>query len=162
MNLAWRPMEAGDLAAVDAVATLIHTAYPEDAAVFAERLALCPPGCLVLAEGDALAGYVVSHPWNDGAPPKLDRLLGRLPDPATAWYIHDLALLPDARGGGHAGAIVTRLAETARSAGLARMRLVAVSGSVPFWRRHGFHELPSAGRLASYGPEARLMERHLP
>ncbi|NEW95116.1 GNAT family N-acetyltransferase, partial [Rhodopseudomonas sp. BR0M22] len=43
----WRGMTPADLPAVDAIAAVVHAAYPEDAAVFAERLALHPDGCLV-------------------------------------------------------------------------------------------------------------------
>jgi len=39
----WRPMLAADLPHVKALADAVHTAYPEDAAIFAERLRLIPP-----------------------------------------------------------------------------------------------------------------------
>ena len=76
----WRAMEAADLAAVERVAAHVHPDYPEDEAVFAERLSLCPEGCLVLARplGDP-CGYVVAHPWRLGQPPALNSLLGALP-----------------------------------------------------------------------------------
>jgi hypothetical protein len=52
-----------DLPAVMATAAQVHPGYPEDEAVFAERLALAPQGCLCLERERPLAGYVVSHPW---------------------------------------------------------------------------------------------------
>jgi GNAT superfamily N-acetyltransferase len=148
-------MQSADLPAVGALAERIHPAYPEDAAVFAERLRLYPDGCHVLARNGALAAYVVSHPWR-GGPPALNSLLGELPPSPSTFYIHDLALAPKARGHGAASAIVTRLAAQARSAGLARMSLVAVNGSTDFWRRQGFearHDPALAGKLASYGDD---------
>lgn len=157
--LQWRPMAPSDLPAVGAMAAAIHPGYPEDDAVFAERLALHPAGCRLLAAGEHAAGYVISHPWR-GAPPALDTLLGSVPADADHYYIHDLALLPASRGTGAAAAIVGDLRRHARSLGLARLSLVAVNGSGPFWRRQGFADLPAgdaAAKLASYGGGACLM-----
>jgi GNAT superfamily N-acetyltransferase len=153
-----------DLAAVDKIAAEVHPNFPEDAAVPAERLRLAPAGCFALADGGTIAGYVVSHPWRAFPPPKLNTLLGAIPEPAACWYIHDLALLPSARGHGHAGVIVERLAAAAGQAGLPAMSLTAVSGSAPFWARHGFvaeHGPEIAAALASYGTNAAFMVRRL-
>jgi hypothetical protein len=43
----WRAMAAADLPAVNALAERIHPSFPEDAAIFAERLRLYPDGCRV-------------------------------------------------------------------------------------------------------------------
>jgi GNAT superfamily N-acetyltransferase len=151
-------MTAGDLDAVDAIALRLHPSYPEDREVFAERLRLHPDGCGVLAgQGDEIAGYVISHPWHLGKPPALNVVLGRLPSPATTYYIHDLALLPEARGTGAAGRIVARLRLHARELGLPALTLVAVNGSAPFWQTQGFAVAPGNGDLSSYGGDARLM-----
>ncbi len=160
----WRPMVAADLPAVMAAAAEVHPDYPEGEAVFAERLALHPAGCLVLAGGEGLGGYVLSHPWRLGQVPALDSLLGALPDDADAYYIHDLALLPTARGGGAASDCVSRLATHASASGFARMALVAVGNSAGFWRRQGFreaHDEALARKLASYDSAARYMIRDL-
>ena len=157
-------MVAADLPAVMAAAAQVHPDYPEGKAVFTERLALHPAGCLVLAGGEGIGGYVLSHPWRFGQVPALDSLLGALPEDADAYYIHDLALLPVARGGGAASACVHRLAAHARAAGFARMTLVAVGNSAGFWQRQGFreaHDEALARKLASYDSAARYMIRDL-
>eukprot|EP01035_Chromulina_nebulosa_P036809 gene36809-49645_t len=115
--LQWRAMTAADLPAVKALADIIHTAYPEDETVFADRLMHHPAGCFVLEGADAPVGYIVSHPWQFGQPPRLNTRLDRPALPHSTYYIHDLALLPAARGSGAAAAIVTDLA-----AGAARAR----------------------------------------
>ncbi|WP_246741440.1 GNAT family N-acetyltransferase [Bradyrhizobium aeschynomenes] len=158
--LTWRAMTPGDLAAVDAIALRLHPSYPEDREVFAERLRLHPGGCGVLAaQGDEIAGYVISHPWHLGEPPALNVVLGQLPSPATTYYIHDLALLPEARGTGAAGRIVAQLRLHARELGLPSLSLVAVNRSVPFWEKQGFAIAPGDGDVSSYGGDARLMIR---
>ena len=157
-------MTATDLPAVLAVAAVVHPGYPEDEAVFAERLRLFPLGCLVLDGPVGPIGYVVAHPWRRAAPPALNSLLGALPSQAGCFYIHDLALLPQARGSGAGGIAAARLAEIAADAGLSCLALVAIDGSSGFWRRQGFREVHApalAEKLASYDDAACYMERAL-
>jgi GNAT superfamily N-acetyltransferase len=161
----WRPMTADDLQATCALSATIHQAYPEDDAVFAERLRLYPAGCHVYAAAESVAAYVLSHPWREFDAPPLNSLLGELPATPSTYYIHDLALAPYARGTGAAASIVRKLADQAREAGLHTMSLVAVNGSAGFWQRQGFvqTEVPAlAEKLRSYRDEGvRFMVRML-
>jgi ribosomal protein S18 acetylase RimI-like enzyme len=157
---AWRAMTAADLGAVRAVADRVHPAYPEDAAVFAERLALHPGGCWVLDDGGAVVGYLIGHPWHERRPPPLNTMLGALPAAPSAYYIHDVAILPAYRRSGKAREIVAVCVARARAAGFAGVSLVAVNRSAPFWRSLGFEPVSDPGldaELASYDAEARLM-----
>lgn len=156
----WRAMRADDLAAMAALAERIHVDYPERPEVFAERLALCPAGCLALESGGALVGYALAHPWA-GAPPPLDTLLGALPSAPDHFYLHDVALAPQARGRGEARAALAALDDAARRLVLDEMRLVAVSGSAPVWARLGF-AASGAPCPASYGDDAVAMRRAVP
>jgi ribosomal protein S18 acetylase RimI-like enzyme len=160
----WRAMTMADLPDVMAVAAEVHPDYPEDEAVFTERLMLYPAGCLCLAGEERPAGYVLSHPWRPREVPALNALLGAIPVDAAAYYIHDLALLPRTRGTGAASEIVARLVAHARNSGFAGMALVAVNASAGFWQRHGFRETHDAAldrKLASYDDAARYMTREL-
>ncbi|NOG71113.1 GNAT family N-acetyltransferase [Roseicella sp. DB1501] len=158
MTPAWRPMAAADLPAVLALADRLHPHHPESPAVFAERLALAPAGCRVLADAVGIGGYAVSHPWTGAGPPALDTLLGALPVQPGALHIHDVALDPRLRGGGHAVAVLRALLAASP---WPRATLVAVSGTGPYWAAQGFAEAPArpAAALASYGAEARFMVR---
>jgi len=170
-RLNWRPMTPADLPLLLAIADVVHPSYPEDAAVFGERLALFPAGCLVLephrkdgvgGPGAKLIGYILSHPWTYAAPPALNSPLGALPTPPTTYYIHDIALLPEARGTGAADAIVGQLIKLAETLGLPNLSLVAVNNSVAFWQRHGFvlTRVPALdAKLRSYDEAARFMVR---
>jgi ribosomal protein S18 acetylase RimI-like enzyme len=155
----WRQMAADDLDGVVAVARVAFPDHPEDRACFAERLALSPSLSFVLAEGEDIAGYLIAYPWPLGRIPPLNALLGALPEARDALYLHDLALRPDARGGGHTRAILDTLFARAGDRPIA---LVSVNESAAFWRAQGFaaHESPDlAVKLASYGPDARYMVR---
>jgi len=154
-------MAAADLPAVGGLAGRVHPAYPEDDAMFAERLRLYPEGCRVLARAEGIAAYVVSHPWR-GVPPALNTRLGALPARPSTFYIHDLALAPEVRGTGAAAEIVSWLAAHARAAGIPGLSLIAVNGSADFWRRHGFearHDPALDRKLGSYGADAQFMTR---
>ena len=160
----WAAMTAADIDAIFAIAEVVHPAYPEDRAVMAERLALYPAGCLVLRRGEEVIGYALSHPWAQNDAPPLNTLLGALPERAEVYYIHDLALLPEARGLRAGEAAVRRLAEHARALGLAHMALVAVNDSGGFWRGQGFvvENSPALARkLVSYDADAAYMTRVL-
>ena len=147
-------MQADDLPAVNGIADRVHPAFPERPAIPAERLALYPNGCLVLERDGAVMGYAVSHPWH-GKPPALDTLLGQLPITPATYYLHDLALLPAARGNG-AAAVAWLIRQAARE-NLATLSLVAVNDSVGFWQRQGFAVTGPAP--TSYGAAAACMAR---
>lgn len=160
----WRPATRLDLPAICAIADSVHPDFPEDEAIFADRLALYPAGCHVLDDGAALHGYVISHPWHRSGLPKLNTRLGALPGHCDRFYLHDLALQATARGTGAASRIVAQLAAHAAALGFTRLVLVAVNRSTGFWRHQGFEIVDAPGLakdLASYGADARLMQRRL-
>jgi hypothetical protein len=154
----WRAMRVDDLDAVLALAEAIHPGLPESRAVFAERLALFPGGCLVL-DGGGIGGYAVAHPIPRSEPPALGALLGSLPADADQFYIHDVVVAPSRRGSGAAAAAVMRLLELAE--GFDTTALVSVYGTAGFWSRFGF--APSsddtAAKLQPYGDDAVFLVR---
>ncbi|GIK81273.1 MAG: GNAT family N-acetyltransferase [Pseudorhodoplanes sp.] len=157
---AWRPMTADDVAAAHALSQTVHPGYPEARAVFAERHQLYPQGCFALVREGRLCGYALSHPFPADSAPALDTLIGALPREAGNYYIHDVAMLQEARGHGAASAIVERLKTHARAGGFACVSLIAVNDSAAFWTRHEFaaRAVPAlAGKLASYGAHAVYM-----
>ncbi len=160
----WRPATEDDLAAIVAIADNVHLAYPEDAAILAERLRLYPAGCALFERDGRPMAYALTHPWHDAAPPALNVLIGALPDRPTTYYIHDVALLPEARGAGVAAAIVAAIIGEAKRIAAPNLSLVAVNNSVPFWRRFGFAPTAAPGlaaKLRTYDADARFMVRRL-
>ena len=152
----WRQMSAGELASVSSISDTVHGRFTEPVAVYAERLALWPAGCRVLEADGAAAGYLISHPWHRDSPPKLGALLRAIPADADAWYLHDIALLPAARGTGAAKAALGFVVDSARAAGFAEVTLMAVGGADRFWAARGFAYVSHAVDR-SYGAEAHLM-----
>lgn len=158
----WRNMMTGDLAAVSRIAAIVHPDYPEEDAVFADRLALYPDGCLVLADEKTIVGYVLSHPYPFGRSPELNTRLARLPDARGCYYLHDIALMPDARGNGAASRAVSMIMDRARGKGFDRIALTAVNHAAPYWSRLGFapkDQTEHDSQSGSYGANALYMCR---
>lgn len=182
----WRAMQVADLPQVYSIAAQVHPAYPEQPQVFAERLRLYPEGCWVWQQAGQLAGYLISHPWHKMQPPALDSLLHALPrmdtvtsqkavtsikagtENASTYYLHDIALLPQARGQQATPRILPTLAQLAHAHGLDNISLVAVNQSLSFWQAQGFKPVPMcdpenksqelAAKLQSYGPETHYLQ----
>jgi len=160
----WRPAHASDLPAISAIAARIHPDLPESPEVLAEKMRLYPDGCRVLMACDEIAGYGLSHPWKQHRIPPLDGLLERLPGDADCLYVHDVAVLPDFRGG-VARAYIADIAPLARASGIATLALVSVYATRPLWQRLGFRPVAAdaalRAKLASYGEGATYMLREL-
>ncbi|WP_374600254.1 GNAT family N-acetyltransferase [Brevundimonas sp.] len=161
--LLWRSMTEADIHGVVTVARQSFPDHFESRACFENRLAICPAMSFVLADADdAVRGYLFAYPWKGETAPPLNTLIEAIPADADRIYLHDLALDPAVRGGGHTRAIVERLIDQARMDGWTTMALVAVNDATAFWQRMGFHPATSpalAAKLASYGDDARYMVR---
>jgi GNAT superfamily N-acetyltransferase len=149
-------MRIDDLDAVSELADAIHSSYPEDPTVFAERLRLYPDGCFVLVV-DEVKGYAISHPWA-GEPPQLNALLRAMPSNSDTYYLHDIALHPSVRAKGHAKEIVEEIVQRV-SAQYRNITAVAVEGTLPLWHRMGFEA--TGVPVCSFGPGARHIVRPL-
>ncbi len=158
-------MTAADLPEVSRIGAFVHPAFPESDAVFDERFRLFPEGCRVAQAPEGVTiGYAVAHPARLFEPPALDTLLRQLPAEANCLYVHDVALLPAARGGGLGRSIVGELMALARRSGLHCLALTAVNGSAAWWQRRGFLRLQPEppeliGKLSSYGADAAYLVR---
>lgn len=163
-NADWRHMHADDLTMVYETGCIVHPDYPEAKSVFEDRFNLYPKGCFVLQANQTALGYAISHPWPAFTIPALNVELCSIPDNAKSYYLHDIALLPQARAGGHASIVVGKMAEQARDDGFSTMALVAVNGSQGFWERQGFKVVEHdalTGKLKTYSDDARYMMREL-
>ncbi|MCK1394631.1 GNAT family N-acetyltransferase [Bradyrhizobium sp. 1] len=160
----WRPARVSDLPAISAIATRIHPGLPERPDVFAEKMRLYPDGCRALVTADEIVGYGLAHPWMQLRIPPLDDFLERLPDDADCLYVHDVAVLPDFRGGA-SRAYVVDVEGLARASGIAMLALVSVYATRPLWERFGFRPVIAdaklRAKLVSYGDSATYMLRDL-
>jgi GNAT superfamily N-acetyltransferase len=156
----WRPVTSTELDDANRIARRIHSALPERPEVFAEKFNLFPEGCFVLTKKDSVVGYGFSHPWRLHHIPALDAFLGTLPFPHECLFIHDVAILPDARGHATSKIFVETIAGLARQRGISFLALVSVYDTHLLWARYGFEVVSEPAlndKLKSYGPSARYM-----
>lgn len=161
----WRAMTANDIADVQRISDLLHPDYPERDEVVAEKLMLSPSThFMAVDDGGISRGYAVAYPWIANDMPRLDTFIRKLPDKPEVLYIHDVALLPSARGGPLVPDLLRRLSKAARAQNLGGFTLAAMYGSETAWFRHGFWRVQAKGelvdQLAPYGP-AVFMSRPL-
>lgn len=156
----WRAMREGDLPTVVEIADEVHGVFTEPLAVYAERLALYPDGCRIFEKDGAIVGFLVTHPWHRDAAPKIGAMLGRIPEGTGSYYLHDIALLPAARGTGAGGAAMAFVLEQAARAGCDEILLVAVHGADSYWSAQGF-DYAEPGADGPYGPGSHMMRRGL-
>ena len=158
----WRPATANDLVDIQRIGDQIHPDLHERPEVFAERLKLFPEGCFTLVRNQRVVGYGLFHPWVLNSVPPLNQLLGSIPASPECLLIHDVAVLPHARGHGAGGILIGLAAKLAQKRGIPRLALVSVYDTRPLWARLGFEVVADgylADKLKSYGQTARYMIR---
>lgn len=156
----WRQATLKDVESIENIAGIIHPDLPEGHEVFEEKLRLYPEGCFVLVENGQVVGYCLSHPWLVNSAPALGQLMLTLPPMPDCLFIHDVAVLIQARGRGAAGDLLELLLSLARRENIHILALVSVYGTYPFWTRFGFEVMSNtafAGKLKTYGDSARYM-----
>ncbi|WP_393957308.1 GNAT family N-acetyltransferase [Methylorubrum sp. POS3] len=156
----WQPLRAADMARVDAIAGQIHAGLPERPAVLAEKRDLSPATCLKLVLDGSIVGYGLAHPWILHDVPPLDAFLTALPPSPSCLYVHDVAILSEARGRQAAAHYIASLTAQARVFGIAHLACVSVYGTVGLWAGLGFTVRDDPGlraKLSSYGDSARYM-----
>jgi hypothetical protein len=157
-------MAISNLDTVNAIGDAIHTELPERPEVSGEKFRLFPAGCQILMRGTEIVGYGISHPWILNNIPPLDTFLERLPEKPECLFIHDVVVLPIARGYNAAASYIDEMCRIARSIHLKSLALVSVYGTTPLWSRYGFEVVtdPSLNdKLKSYGKTAKYMIRHI-
>ncbi|KAF1845197.1 uncharacterized protein K460DRAFT_366081 [Cucurbitaria berberidis CBS 394.84] len=161
----WYKLSVNDTESLLSIANKIHPDLPESLEVFIERINLYPEGCLALIDeqgkGNKLYGYVISHPIIRRQPPALNSLLKEISPDADQYYIHDLAILSEARGCGFAQECISKLLAIAER--FETTSLISVYDSTSFWGRFGFVSGESDNglerKLRDYGEDAVYLER---
>ncbi|HEY4527141.1 MAG TPA: GNAT family N-acetyltransferase [Candidatus Paceibacterota bacterium] len=156
----WTSLLESDITEVDKIAREIHPTLPERWEVFAEKLRLFPAGCFKFMFEGKMVGYTFSHPWTLYSIPPLDDFLHTLPENPDCIYIHDVAVLPAARGHNAAGLFIAQISKVAQKVQIQHLACVSVYGTDVLWARLGFRVVSSeeiASKLGSYGDSAKYM-----
>src|SRR3989344_158639 len=134
----WTSLLESDISEVDKIAREIHLTLPERREVFSEKLTLFPAGCFKFMFEGKMMGYAFSHPWTLYSVPSLDDFLHTLPENPDCIYIHDVAILPAARGRNAAGLFIAQIVKVAQEMQIPHLACVSVYGTDVLWARFGF------------------------
>ncbi|MCW2395116.1 MULTISPECIES: GNAT family N-acetyltransferase [unclassified Sphingobium] len=93
--------------------------------------------------------------------PAFNAPLGAIPENPGSYYLHDLALLPDARGSGAGRTALALIVAQAGREGLGEIWLTAVNGADSYWAAQGF-EVIEAPDPAGYDESCRRMKLRVP
>jgi hypothetical protein len=160
LDLNWLPLSENDLANVMRIAQIIHPQLFEQISVFAEKINYCPEACLKWTANQQLYGYGLAHPWQLYSIPKLNHLLSPSFSEMNCIYIHDVAILPSARGFNATEKYINYLKGLAISLQINYLALVSVYATEAFWKRLGFDRQSKqncAASLTDYGNQACYM-----
>jgi ribosomal protein S18 acetylase RimI-like enzyme len=163
-ELVLEQMLSTDLTFVNETANSIHTSLPERPEVFEEKFNLFPEGCKKLIINYRIVGYCISHPWNLCNIPPLDSFLLKLPQRPDCIYIHDIAILPTARGKSASDLYISELIKIAKLHNINNLALVSVYGTTSLWERYGFQIITDAAlekKTESYGNTAAYMVKQI-
>lgn len=148
-------------------AEVYHQIEPESTAVLRSKWLASPDCCFVARAREGNPGrnpvmaYLLAHAWNRDTPPKLYQPVAPEDGKGNQLFLHDLAVSRRAAGLGLGRKMFESLLAVARKRNFSQILLVAVQGSVPFWRKMGFEPVPGQQAGASYGADATLMRRLL-
>jgi len=141
----------------DAYASHLH----EELTVLQSKWIASPASCSVFNNtDDCVLGYLLAHPWQGNQAPKLGEAVV-MDTGYSEVYLHDLAILADARGLSIASQLINHFIIAMQSLGCQRVLLTAVQDSAPFWQQYGFSCLEHISVCSSYGQGAKLMELNL-
>lgn len=159
-----RLMLETDLPAVLAIQGACYAEqFCESMASLHAKLRVSPSTCVIASRKGGSVGYLFSVPCETTNPPTWNAGTCQLPAAPDCLYLHDLAVLPDARKSGTGCALVAAFMALLQESALEHACLVSVQRSALYWERHGFRPAPLSGalqaKLATYGDGAVYMER---
>ncbi|STQ91223.1 ribosomal protein S18 acetylase RimI-like enzyme [Iodobacter fluviatilis] len=159
-----RPLSPSD---IQAIMTIQSACYPsallEDAAHLVCKQQQSPSSCWVATKECEVVAYLFSHPWCGDTPPDLNSVLPPANTQQPIYYLHDLAVHPQARGLGLAQQLIDTALSWAKQHAFAQIRLIAVAGAAPFWLKQGFKPVfplneQILNKLSGYGPDTHYLE----
>lgn len=168
MNIAIniRPMLGSDLARVMEIQALCYLGLPpESLSCYQAKLKASAKTCFVAELEQEIVAYLIALPWHESSPPMFNEQTCELPSVPSSLYLHDLAVIPQARKHRVGAQLVDCFFELASNSRFEQACLVAVDGAHTYWQRFDFTAVqagPQAEKaLATYGDQAMFMKKRL-
>lgn len=159
-----RPMQPEDLSDILQIQSACYTEVePESCQSLLAKLRASPSTCFIASHRGEIIAYLIALPCRFNNPPSLNALSCEVPADPDCLYLHDVAVSPSARGAGVARSLVENFFRQLGELKLARATLIAVQGSVPYWRQFGFESVKLTGsllaKIETYGIQVEYMQR---
>lgn len=116
---------------------------------------------------DQIVGYIICFPYKLGEIPKNNAPFENDLKQPDCFYIHDVTLIPEARGQGLAPLLIESAFNQAKDLGFTKVSLVSVGQSGNYWDKLGFIEYPQTTPAilqklhSSYDEKSRLMVKDI-
>lgn len=163
MSLLIRTLSTEDLPLIMQIQAACYPAHFNEAAeVFAERIANYAHSSWLALRNNQALGYLFTYPTQLGQVCKLGSGFSTS-QAANCLYLHDMAVLPEAKGQGIASALLSTALQYGRQRKLRHSALVAVQNSATFWQKFGYSisslESEQQMNLLSYGDQAHYLHK---
>lgn len=119
-----------------------------------------PQTCFIAEHDNTVWGYIIGLAVDEHSFPILNAPSISMPENPTILYLHDLSVLPSARGTGVSELLIQHLLK--QSVNFEKTMLISVQNSLSFWQRYDFSPVdPSSWgleqKVLSFGDDAVLM-----
>ncbi len=131
---------------------------------YRSKLASNPQTCFIAEHNDGVCGYIIGLAVDEHSFPILNAPSISTPDNPTILYLHDLSVVPNARGTGVSEALIQHLLK--QSVNFEHTMLIAVQGSLGFWQKYNFAPIDPKSwgleqKVLSFGVDAVLMAKDI-
>jgi len=161
------PLTLNDLPELLAIQSVCYgDGFHESAQAFRAKLDASPDTHWLCRRNGQALGYLVTLPVAVGQLPPLNAPQVTKAVAAEWLYVHDMAVLPEARSMGLGWRFMREAERVAREMGLRGLALVAVQGAEGYWAKAGFVQKENVDealrlKLVSFGGGAVYMEKEL-
>ncbi|QLG87519.1 GNAT family N-acetyltransferase [Chitinibacter bivalviorum] len=162
MSFPIRQIQTKDLPSIlDIQAACYPIELHEEYDTFLAKLQASPETNWLIEANGKILGYLFCHPWRGDAAPELNRVITSCPEIPDRFYLHDLAIHPQARGQNLSISLAHQALQWAQQMEYQNAMLVAVEGAEQFWQKLGFEvSQQQSASLSQYG-NAKLMLKKL-
>lgn len=162
----WKPLDLLFFDRINQIGDICYPDLPETPEIFRHRIEQFPEGCRMLIKDEEIVGYGIAYPWELLSIPPLDSYLKPLPKLPLCMYIHDVAILPEARGHSASKDYVEYISELALSMSINFVCGVSVHGTSSLWKKYilgckTYSDNEVKSQLGTYGFDAVYMIRDL-
>ncbi|GGQ33410.1 N-acetyltransferase [Shewanella litoralis] len=118
---------------------------PESLSVMQSKWLASPATCVVFEQAQQVLAYALVHPWTPGDAPSL--AIEITTQDVNSWYLHDMAIAPNAQGLGIGKQLLTHILNQGRALDIDGIGLVAVQDAHSYWLQQGFKPHATSTKL---------------